>query len=710
MIFQLSASIDSRLAEAAAEIESQEIGLRVVSARIYKLPFFKVSAKILVQSPRRFNILEEFVLHAGDDLVPSPTRQEVASLSGMDPLFIDATCQNLERLKVLETDVQNKVVLTTLGKQYYAQGCLPNPPAQKSVHLVYWVVTDKITAGKSPLECDDSDPILPGLNVQAEQQPEIHEDSLSSLRGEAPDNSLAEQSPESSAIAAATTLQRVIDATTVAGLGLHLPSEGRSIIKVNDAVIEEQGFHKCGVFVVQDTICPGERMDNVSVRAINIQTNQQDIALEQVLDQWLQQERIKLADLLPPEMEILTPTQPQEEALEIEKPGHARLVQELYQEQTVAARQQVQPEQPVLQPIPAASPGIIELLRDEAIRPRFLEILNQATQAIFIVSPWITEQVVDEDFKRRLKDLAQRRVLVLLGWGIARHQSLEERAPSQALLESIQSIHTPDGVPAIAVWWLGNQHSKDILVDWSIHMTGSHNWLSYRGDRLPRGESTYYVTVPGPVQSALEYIEPLFADVANASWSSIGEHHAESKNELKRCCATWVAVRKPDEGINRILNLAKSDSLAVPTTFELMKVICLALAHLPYAELARVRILDSMGLAIPDLVDCAQSANCPNEPLHEFLLGFKQLLRVYAKNDRQALASFLQDQRNVWERIGLIQPRQQETVAAKKLAAGRGSGVQEVTILDVVKGLLDETKGSSPPSMTVGKKRKKKKK
>lgn len=710
MIFQPSSSIDSRLAEAVTEIESQEIGLRVVSARIYKLPFFRVSAKIFVQSPRRFNILEEFVLRAGDDLVPSPTRQEVASLLGTDRLFIDATCQNLERLKVLEADGQNKVVLTTLGKQYYAQGCLPNPPEQKLVHLVYWVVTDKITAGKSPSECDDSDPILPGLNVQAEQQPEIREDFPSGLRGETPDSSLAQQSPESRAIASATTLQRVIDATTAAGLSLHLPSEGRSIIKVNDAVIEEQGFYNCGVFVVQDTICLGERTDNVSVRVINIQTNQQDIALEQMLDKWLQQERIKLADLLPPEMEILTPTPFQEETLEIEKPGHTRLVQELYQEQTVAARQQVQPEPPVLQQIPAASLGTIELLRDEAIRPRFLEILNQATQVILIVSPWMTEQVVDEDFRRRLKDLAQRRVLVLLGWGIARHQSLEERAPSQALLDSIQSINTPDGVPAVAVWWLGNQHSKDILVDWSIHMTGSHNWLSYRGDRLPRGESTYYVTVPGPVQSALEYIEPLFADAANASWNSISQHNAESKNELKRCCATWVAVRKPDEGINRILNLAKSDSLAVPTTFELMKVICLALAHLPYAELARERILDSMGLAIPDLVGCAQSANCPSEPLREFSLGFKQLLQVYAKNDLQTLVSFLQDQRNVWERIGLIQPRQQETDAAGKLTAERGPGGQEMTILDVVKEFLDETKGSSPPNTTGVKKKKKKEK
>lgn len=115
MIFQPFSSINSRLAEAVTEIESQEIGLRVVSARIYKLPFFKVSAKILVQSPRRFNILEEFVLRAGDDLVPSPTRQEVASLLGMDRLFIDATCQNLERLKVLETDVQNKAATAKFG-------------------------------------------------------------------------------------------------------------------------------------------------------------------------------------------------------------------------------------------------------------------------------------------------------------------------------------------------------------------------------------------------------------------------------------------------------------------------------------------------------------------------------------------------------------------------------------------------------------------
>jgi len=53
---------------------------------------------------------------------------------------------------------------------------------------------------------------------------------------------------------------------------------------------------------------------------------------------------------------------------------------------------------------------------------------------------------------------------------------------------------------------MGNSHAKEIVVDRKIHMSGSHNWLSYRGDRLPRGETVHQVTNTDLVQEAYEFL------------------------------------------------------------------------------------------------------------------------------------------------------------------------------------------------------------
>jgi len=631
VIFQPTSVIDERLAEIVADIESREIGLRVVSACVYKLPYVRMAATLLVQNPRRFNVLEEFVLRAAFELDPRPTRRELAALLGLDDLFVRATCQSLEQMEAIEVDDQDRLRLTSKGREFYQQGRIPRPPERKAIKLAYQGVTGEIAVWKPLPETEDGLSILPGLLDQDSNELEA-------------------------AAMASVTLQQVIDCTGAAGLGLHLPDEGRVIAGVEAVTAEECGEYPCGVLVVQDTVVQARQADNVFVRAFNLSTGSRDFALEHVLAGWLQEERIRLDQLVPGQLELAALLESDEE-----EPLHAQQLEQLYQDQAAAAREQVQAGQ-------AASAQVeVELLHDQAIRPRFMQVIEHTQHTLLIISPWITSEVVDRDFKKRLGELAQRGVLVVIGWGIARDYGLEERVPPQSLLDSLRAIHTPDGVPAVVVWWLGNQHRKDVLADYAVYMMGSHNWLSYRGDRLPRGETTFYATQAELIRQAADYIGPLFAQVAGLGWDQASQASAIDQSELARCCATWVAARKPEEAMARVLDLVRDNPALAPTAFELMRVICSALAYLPPDDLVTMRVLELMGQVVSEMFILAQ-------PLSEldksgFVKGFKRLLSRYAESHRSDLARFLEDQKDAWEEMGLIVPGEKAVDAVKRLDA-----------------------------------------
>ena len=75
------------------------------------------------------------------------------------------------------------------------------------------------------------------------------------------------------------------------------------------------------------------------------------------------------------------------------------------------------------------------------------------------------------------------------------------------MLEKLGNIKDKNGLPSVIVNWIGNHHNKEIIVDDSIHMAGSFNWLSYRGDYLPRGESAYIINEKEAIKNAKFYWE-----------------------------------------------------------------------------------------------------------------------------------------------------------------------------------------------------------
>jgi hypothetical protein len=45
--------------------------------------------------------------------------------------------------------------------------------------------------------------------------------------------------------------------------------------------------------------------------------------------------------------------------------------------------------------------------------------------------------------------------------------------------DKLQAIKTPECLPGIQIFSLGNPHVQEVIVDRKIYLCSSHNWLSY---------------------------------------------------------------------------------------------------------------------------------------------------------------------------------------------------------------------------------------
>ncbi|BDI15971.1 hypothetical protein ANSO36C_17730 [Nostoc cf. commune SO-36] len=189
-------------------------------------------------------------------------------------------------------------------------------------------------------------------------------------------------------------------------------------------------------------------------------------------------------------------------------------------------------------------------LRDGQISLAFSEVLNSAKSQVLIYSPWVNQAVVNEKFLNLLQKLANRGVRILIGHGIARRQEDEDKPIPPEVEKKLRAIKTPDGLPSVQVLWLGDSHVKEVIVDKQIHLCGSHNWLSYRGDYLPRGESVYKVTIPHQVQEAYEFLANRFQNHAEKLWRNALENR-DSQLAVESLCV-WGALGMEDIALKEI--------------------------------------------------------------------------------------------------------------------------------------------------------------
>jgi hypothetical protein len=136
------------------------------------------------------------------------------------------------------------------------------------------------------------------------------------------------------------------------------------------------------------------------------------------------------------------------------------------------------------------STDAVELVAVYKHPPLLRSALEDAKDRLIIISPWITDAVVDQTFLAKLTDRLRRGVAVHIGYGLG----IEDKvATAVKKLEKLASEFA-----CFRFLRLGDTHAKILIKDSDWLVTTSFNWLSFRGDpkRTFREEWGTRVAIP----------------------------------------------------------------------------------------------------------------------------------------------------------------------------------------------------------------------
>ncbi|KAF3891094.1 hypothetical protein DA73_0400023610 [Tolypothrix bouteillei VB521301] len=220
-------SIDLSLNSLVQQIEKQNSNLSVVVARQFCYKLAQTLVEVMISEPRKFNVLEEFILRASIEFTPLPTLKELSSVLGLDIVFLQSTAENLARFKSLKILPTGELKITPQGQESYKQGNVSLPPQVKQIYAI-------------------ADPFAENLTFQFEALPSGLVDlpdlgELVAIENHLPTlNSLA-----------LTDIQPLIQA---AGLGLHVPEEGKIVTNFQAIGKPQVCWKTISIFVLLDVI------------------------------------------------------------------------------------------------------------------------------------------------------------------------------------------------------------------------------------------------------------------------------------------------------------------------------------------------------------------------------------------------------------------------------------------------------------------------
>jgi len=493
--------IDDNLKNLVDEIEAQSFSLSVLAARQFRYGLRQTLVEVNINKPRQFNVLEEFIIRAAIEFQPPPTEDELASVLGLDSVFIKTTTATLRTLQTLSAT--SPLTVTPEGRLFYEKGSVPQPPYPIQLNAITDPLSDKITFQSESL--NETVISLPDLADFITIDHTISDISLLPLE----------------------EIQKSIQASALA---LHVPEEGKIVTSYKVLASTQKIWRKISLFVIFDAL---EDKLNIQIR------NGKQIleSASNCLELLHAEGKISLQALCKLSTETINFEREailKQKNTEIE----ARLENIRQKALETAAK------------TGAKVVGEAVQLRDGQISQAFSEVLNSAKNQVLIYSPWVNQAVVNETFLTLLQKLANRGVWILIGHGIARLKEDEDKPIPPEVEKKLRAIKTPDGLPSVQVFWLGDSHVKEVIVDQQIHLCGSHNWLSYRGDYLPRGESVYKVTIPHQVQEAYEFLANRFQNHAQKLWQNALENR-DYKLAVE-CLCIWGALAMEDIALQKI--------------------------------------------------------------------------------------------------------------------------------------------------------------
>lgn len=498
--------IDDNLKNLVDEIEAQNSSLSVLAARQFRYSLRQTPIELNIKEPRQFNVLEEFIIRAAIEFQPPPTEDELASVLGLDSVFIKTTTTTLRSLQTLSPT--SPLTVTAEGRSFYEKGSVPQPPYPIQIYAITDPLSDNITFQSE------------SLNETVINLPYLA-DFITI------DHTIAD--------IASLPLEAIQKSIQASNLALHVPEEGKIVTSYRVLASTQKIWRKISLFVMFDSledkltiqIRNGKQILESASNWLEVLHTEGKISFQALCklstetihykpEAILKQKNIEIEDRL---------ENIRQKALEAATKAGKKV------DNSIVLAKAVQ-------------------LRDGQISQVFSEVLNSAKSQVLIYSPWGNQAVVNEKSLPLLQKLANRGVWILIGHGIARQLEDEDNPIPPEVEKKLRAIKTPDGLPSVQFFGLGDSHVKEVIVDQEIYLCGSHNWLSYRGDYLPLGESVYKVTIPYQVKEAYEFLANRFQNHAQNLWHNALENR-DFQLAVQSLCL-WGALGMEDIALKEI--------------------------------------------------------------------------------------------------------------------------------------------------------------
>ncbi|OUL20333.1 hypothetical protein BV372_33110 [Nostoc sp. T09] len=486
--------IDDSLSNIVEEIESQNPQLLVLAARQLRYSLHQTTVELTITEPRPFNVLEEFIIRAGIEFEPSPTANELASILGLDTVFVQSTIATLQKLQTLAQ--KSFITVTEQGRLFYEKGSVPQPPYAVQIYAITDSLGETVTFQAEPL--NEVVINLPSLANILNISFKINE--ISSL-----------------------SLEQIQTSLQASGVALHVPEAGKIVTAFRVIAPTQTIWRKISLFLIfdakEDKIClqlrRGKQILNSRSKWLEILLSEGKLSLDAVCKS-------------------------SNESINFEQEAVFK-----YKNSEIEARF----EKLRKQALEVNTKQVIQL-RDRQINQTFLETINRAKHQIIIYSPWVNQVLINDEFLNLLQQLAKRGVGILIGWGIAPRQEDEEPTILSEITEKLRAIKTPEGLPSVQVCWLGDSHLKELIVDRDIYLCGSYHWVDSGGYQIPTGESVYQVTIPYQVQEAYEFLANRFQNHAQQLWTKALENR-DAQLAVEVLCI-WGALGMEEIGVTEI--------------------------------------------------------------------------------------------------------------------------------------------------------------
>jgi hypothetical protein len=468
--------IDDSLKTLVNEIEAQNPNLSVLAARQFRYNLRQTLVEITIKEPRQFNVLEEFIIRAGLELQPPPTIDELATVLGLDPVFVRSTATTLQTLQTLEA--KSPITVTAEGRLFYEKGTVPQPPYPVQIYAI-------------------TDPLGGKLTFQSEP--------LTDVIGNQPDLASVVTINHKIIDISSLPLAEIQQNIQTSDLGLHVPTEGKIITSFKVINSTKIIWKSISIFV----------LFNAREEKISIQIRSGKRILESESN-WIEslyaEGKISLQALC--ELSNRSINFERQAILNHKNVEIEARIEKIRQQAIERAISKT-----AKQKSNNAAATVVQLA-DEQIYQTLSEVLNSAKHQIFIYSPWINQTFIDDKILTLLQNLANRGVWIFIGYGISQQQEDEETQISPDIEEKLRDIQTPEKLPAIQLCWLGNSHIKEVIVDKGIYLCGFYNWVHYRGEYLSQGELVYKITISNQVQQAYELLANRFKNHADKLWEN----------------------------------------------------------------------------------------------------------------------------------------------------------------------------------------------